>query len=273
MKKQLRDSVDYKVLGKLELQNFALQKTAYVQGAQSCVHSHQNPRFVFILRGRFSEIYERKSRECFPFMTIFRPASEKHSEDYYGKGIVCLRIDISPVWLERLSQYNVKLAGSEDFYSDELIALIKKLNAELDNYDAFSALAIEAIMLETVISISRRDKKSFSKYKNPQWLLNAKDYIHAEFTAHLTVSEIAAATNIHPVHLARTFRRSYGYTIAEYVRRLRVDFACSALASSNESLAEIAVNAGFSDQSRFSKTFKRLTNLTPAEYRAAIHSR
>ncbi|MBA4183537.1 MAG: helix-turn-helix transcriptional regulator, partial [Acidobacteria bacterium] len=78
---------------------------------------------------------------------------------------------------------------------------------------------------------------------------------------------------IHPVHLARTFRRSYGYTIAEYVRRLRVDFACSALASSNESLAEIAVNAGFSDQSRFSKTFKRLTNLTPAEYRAAIHSR
>lgn len=268
-----RKLLDFRVLGTRKLQNFVLQKNAYVQGSQSSVHSHEKPRFVFILRGKFAEIYERKKRECVPFMTIFRPASEKHSEDYYGKGIVCLRIDIQPEWLERLDQYNVKLDISMDFSGPELVTLINKLNTEFDDFDAFSALAIEAIMLETAAFIARRENKSHSKYKNPRWLLTAKDYIHAEFSNQLTVAEIAAAANIHPVHLARVFRRCYGSTIAEYIRRLRVDSARVALTTSDETLSEIALNAGFSDQSHFSKTFKRLLNQTPAEYRKTFNSR
>lgn len=269
MTKELRESFDFKVLGKRELENFSLQKNAYVQGAQSYLHSHRNPRFVFVLRGRFSEIYERKKRECVPFLTIFRPAGEKHSEDYYGKGIVCLRIDVESDWLKRLCRYNIRLNGSADFYSNELIVLIQKLNSEFDNFDQFSALAVEALMLETIVSISRREKIAFSNDKSPRWLANAKDYIHAEFDSDLTISGIAAQAGVHPVHLARVFRRSYGCTVAEYVRRLRVETACAALRASDESLAEIALNLGFSDQSRFSKTFKRLMNQTPAEYRAA----
>ncbi len=273
MKSQFSENFDYRVLGRLKLPNFSLQKTAYVQGAQRLTHAHKNPRFVFVLSGAFSEIYERKKRECFPFTTIFRPSFEKHSEDYHGKRIVCLRIDLQPAWLKRLCQYNIKLDGSADFYGKKLIPLIKKLNNEFDNSDDVSALAIESIMLETVVVTARPERKSFLKHKSPRWLSNAKDFIHAEFSSSLTVSEIAAAVDVHPVHLARVFRYFYGCTIAEYIRRLRVEFACQALTSSNESLAEIAVNAGFSDQSHFSKTFKRLMNLTPTEYRAAILSR
>lgn len=273
MKERAGETFNYKILGTHRLQNFAVQKNAYVQGARSETHAHPKPRLVFVLRGKFSEIYERRKRECAPLMTIFRPAGERHSEDYYGKGIVCLRVDLEPEWLKRLDEYNVKLEGSADFNGNELTGIIRRLDQEFDNFDRFSPLAVEALMLEAAVAISRGEKSAFERNGVPKWLAGAKDYIHAELNSDLTIAEIASQANVHPVHLARVFRRCYHCTIAEYVRRLRVEFACRALRASNESLAEIALNAGFSDQSSFSKTFKRLMNQTPAEYRQANRSR
>jgi AraC family transcriptional regulator len=84
---------------------------------------------------------------------------------------------------------------------------------------------------------------------------------------------IAAAAGIHPVHLARVFRRHCGYTLGDYVRKLRVDFAARQLLATDEPLAGIAFAAGFSDQSHFTKVFKRQTGMTPADFRSYGHSR
>jgi len=73
-----------------------------------------------------------------------------------------------------------------------------------------------------------------------------------------------------PPSLARAFRRRYGCTVGEYVRRLRIEFACRELAGSEKPLASIAQNAGFFDQSHFSKTFKLLTGQSPAAYRKLL---
>jgi AraC-like DNA-binding protein len=251
----------------------SLQKNAYAQGSVSAKHTHKNARLVFVLRGKFSEIYGRHHRQCSPFMAIFRLPQEEHSEDYYGKGIVCLSVDIQPAWLEHLRQYNLNLNKSSDFRSNTLMSLITRLNDEIVDGDHISGLAIEALLLEIAVEIYRQDKKALPKYKKPRWLDDAKDYIQGSLTLNLTVSQIAAEVNVHPVHLARVFRQNCGCTIAEYIRRLRIGLACMMLSSTNESLIEIALNSGFSDQSHFSKTFKRVMNLTPAEYRAAINSR
>jgi AraC family transcriptional regulator len=74
------------------------------------------------------------------------------------------------------------------------------------------------------------------------------------------------------VHLAVEFRRFYGSAPAEYIRRLRVEFACRALSGSTAPLIEIALAAGFSSQSHFSNTFKRLIGMTPTAYRAAFRA-
>jgi len=60
-------------------------------------------------------------------------------------------------------------------------------------------------------------------------------------------------------------RRVHRCTIGECIRRLRVERACRQLSSSDESLATIAANTGFSDQSHFSRTFKRLVGMTQAQ--------
>jgi AraC family transcriptional regulator len=69
------------------------------------------------------------------------------------------------------------------------------------------------------------------------------------------------------VHVAQTFRRFHQCTIGEYLRRLRVDYACHELAGSERAICEIAAAAGFSDQSHFNRSFKRETGMSPSQYR------
>jgi AraC family transcriptional regulator len=77
---------------------------------------------------------------------------------------------------------------------------------------------------------------------------------------------------VHPVTLAREFRRYYDCTIGELVRRERIGFACRELLKPEESIADVAVSAGFYDQSHFAKAFKRVTGMTPAGYRDKFSS-
>ncbi len=267
------DGKSYKILGKRQISGLHLQKTAYRVNSQSSLHSHENARFVFVLRGNFTEKYEQKKRECRSLTMIVRPPLERHAENYHGSGIVCLSVDIQPEWMERLRQYDVNLDYSADFYNPNLSALILKLNNEFDAEDTASALAVEALLLEISVEASRRKTETATGGKTPRWLLTAKDFIHSEFVLNPTLDEIAVAASVHPVHLSRIFRRHFRCTIAEYIRRLRVESACSALAQSDKSLVEIAFACGFSDQSHFSKNFKRIMNVTPAEYRNFMRSR
>ena len=92
-------------------------------------------------------------------------------------------------------------------------------------------------------------------------------------TTRFALIEIAATVDVHPAHLARTFRRFQRQTVGDYLRQLRLEFARARLSASAEPISEIALSAGFYDQCHFSRAFKRHTGMTPAEYRAAFHLR
>ena len=132
--------------------------------------------------------------------------------------------------------------------------------------DEFSRLSIEGLILELLAEASR--SKIGADEKNlPVWLLQTEEFLHANFTESVTIEEISKIADVHPVHLSRVFRRKFGCTIGEYVRRLRVRFAAEQIASTEIPLCEIAQAAGFADQSHLHKIFKTTFGLTPVEYR------
>lgn len=92
-------------------------------------------------------------------------------------------------------------------------------------------------------------------------------FIDANYRAALTLTELARAARVHPAHLSKTFSRTFGCTIGEYVRGRRIDFARRQMETSGLTLSEIAIAAGFADQSHFTKTFKRMVGKSPSEYR------
>nr|WP_202329241.1 AraC family transcriptional regulator [Mesorhizobium sp. L-8-3] len=63
-------------------------------------------------------------------------------------------------------------------------------------------------------------------------------------------------------------RRRFGCTIGHYVRQRRVEFGCHRLAASLDPLSEIALDAGFADQSHFTNTFRRLVGMSPGVFRS-----
>lgn len=94
-----------------------------------------------------------------------------------------------------------------------------------------------------------------------------EEFLQARFTEPVTLQHVAAVAGLHPVHVARVFRRTHGCSIGEFVRRARIRAAQDELLCGVASIAEIAARCGFADQSHLHRVFKRLTGMTPNEFR------
>ena len=93
------------------------------------------------------------------------------------------------------------------------------------------------------------------------------EYIEEHLDAHLTLAEIAAVAHLSPYHFARQFKAAMGLPPHQYVIACRVERAQQLLHDGALSLAEIALSAGFSDQSQLTQSFKRLVGVTPGQFR------
>ena len=99
----------------------------------------------------------------------------------------------------------------------------------------------------------------------------------AHLDAHLMevhrLAGVARIAGVHPMYLAKLFRRRFGCSMGEYLRRRRVAWACEQLARKGGTITDIALNAGFADHAHFTRTFVRVTGCTPRWYRAQVTNR
>jgi AraC family transcriptional regulator len=260
------------VLRSSSVSGFNLIETAYAPGVEIPRHSHERAYLCLVLQGIYTEIYGRRSRVCKPSTLIFHPSDESHSDSFHHGGGRCFNIQVSQCWLERVGEYSLVMNSPSEYYGGVLANLAMKLYREFRLLDEVSPLAVEGLTLEIAAEASRRSRPVYGT-KIPPRIQRAKDFLHAYFNTSITLNQIAESVEAHPVYLAREFHKHYHCTVGEYVRRLRVESACQRLSDSDESLSSIALNVGFSDQSHFSRTFKRLTGMTPTRYRKARRPR
>jgi AraC family transcriptional regulator len=126
---------------------------------------------------------------------------------------------------------------------------------------------LEANLYDLVASLSGAGLRNEPSGREPRWLTTVWDRLHDECHAGVCVRHLAQDVGVHPVHLARIFRRRFCCTIAEYVRRLRTERAAALLATSDLPIATIANETGFADQPHLTRVFKAVTGVTPLTYR------
>jgi AraC family transcriptional regulator len=175
-------------------------------------------------------------------------------------------MEIGAPWLNRLSLPQGILDRALDVQGGTLVALALRIHREFQLQDDASALALEGLLLE-FLAEAWRWHLTANQRRPPRWAEQAREMLHARFAENLPLSFLAEAVGVHPVYLASAFRRHYGRSIGTYLRQLRVDYACRQLATTAAPLAEVALAAGFADQSHFSRVFKAHTGLTPAAFR------
>jgi AraC-like DNA-binding protein len=129
-------------------------------------------------------------------------------------------------------------------------------------------MAVESLILELCVEATRPALPDMQGGP-PIWLRTAHDFLKTTFRSSLTLAEIAQTAGVHQVTLAKGFRRHYGCTVSDYIRTLRIDDACKLLRSSDQTVAQIAQDAGFFDESHFSRVFRRRMGISPGKYRLA----
>lgn len=253
------------VLRRGAVARFNLTETDYPPRLRLSEHAHRTAYFCFILQGAFTESRGARSRTYGASTLLFHPAGEAHSNQFHSR-VRCFNLQIGA----HLGQ-TAALGQPSDFSSGPLVHLASKLYREFREMDDLSGLVIEGLALEMVGTAARAAKASGRAA--PPWLTRARELLHENFAERLTVADLASAVGVHETHLAREFRRHYRCTVGEFVRRLRVEFACRQISASDVPLCEIAVAAGFFDQSHFGRTFKQLTGMSPAAYRETFRPR
>lgn len=246
---------------------FSLSQTRYTRGSTLPRHSHESHYVCFVLSGGYEESYERKTRSCQPLMILYHPAGERHAQAFDKTAVDLFRIEVNPARLRYAGHSDLSLDG-RDFRGGVHVGLAHKLYQEFREPDAVSHLAIEGLGLELIAAIARPTARRGNTSRRPQrWLSQAHELIRSRYLEHLTLGYIAGTVGVHPVTLAREFREHYDCTVGEMVRRERIGFACRELSKPHQALADIAIAAGFYDQSHFARIFKKLTGMTPAQYR------
>jgi AraC family transcriptional regulator len=248
-----------------------LAEVAYEPGQRIHRHVHAHARFVLVLAGALTEIRGEEVHTYGSSTLLFRRPDEPHSYLVSKGGATCLIVDVEAAWIDRAREHAPVLAESTAFRGGFILHLAHRLYGEFRLRDEVSRLAIESIALGVLAEASRRVARTAQR-PAPGWLQQARALVERKFAEPLPLAAVAAQVGVHPVHLARTFRRLHQTTFASYVRQVRIEFARRELAGP-AALSEIAVAAGFCDQSHFSRSFKQYTGLTPAEYRLSLQTR
>jgi AraC-like DNA-binding protein len=121
--------------------------------------------------------------------------------------------------------------------------------------------------------------KKFLKHKSgkvPEWAKELRGIIQDQIDTNLTLSlkELSQNLNVHPSYLSREFSKYFDdLSFGDYIRKLRIEKAIVLLNDTKNTLAEIAYLTGFSDQSHFTRIFKKYTGKIPSEYRNKLKKR
>jgi len=101
----------------------------------------------------------------------------------------------------------------------------------------------------------------------PPWLTKLKATLDSKYLEPINVEKLSQEIGIHPSHMARAFRAEFGLTITGYIRDRRLEWSLDQIKNSNAKLGIVATQAGFADQSHFSREFKRRYGHNPSNYR------
>lgn len=122
------------------------------------------------------------------------------------------------------------------------------------------------------IEIERIDQLSFvifqgQKEHDDDAIKKAQEFIEANYQERITIDELASMVALSRRNFERRFKKATANTVAEYIQRVKIEAAKMSLERSRENVNEVMYKVGYSDNKAFRTTFKKITGISPLEYR------
>lgn len=218
----------------------------YAPGLAQPMHDHPHGSISLVVRGEVFETCGGVTRRAGPGDLIVKPAGTRHADLYGDGGAALYTIATDTGTLA----YRTRFGGPAT-------ALFAAAVAEWRAGRASAGITNDLV---AALHDDRPARRS-SRMRDVAERLSSSD---------VTVESVARDLGMHPVALARAFRREHGCSITAYRRRRRARAAARLLASTGMPLVDIALECGFSDHSHFCRVFKRETGLAPSVFRSLL---
>lgn len=122
------------------------------------------------------------------------------------------------------------------------------------------------------IEIERENQLSFvifqgQKEHDDEAVKKAQEFIEKNYQEKLSIDELASLVAVSRRNFERRFKKATSNTVAEYIQRVKIEAAKMSLESSRENVNEVMYKVGYNDNKAFRTTFKKITGISPLEYR------
>lgn len=228
-------------------------------------HAHELPTFFLLSTGEHVDHLRHRDLKQEPMTLIFHPAGAMHATSVGVAGMQGLNIEFTPEWL-----------GSQGIGLDE-ITTPKVLSSARWRLSALRFLTtafnesdddIETQVLDFIAPVVKRSWPN-EKVRSPEWLKHAESFIRTNYRSAISLNAIAEQAGVHPVYLARVFRRRYNCSVSEYIRSLRLAEAGRLVLLEGVTIGKASQEVGFADQAHFSNVFYRELGFRPKNMFAA----
>ncbi|HQY12011.1 MAG TPA: helix-turn-helix domain-containing protein, partial [Ferruginibacter sp.] len=154
-------------------------------------------------------------------------------------------------------------SGGANSYWNLLLHLVEKYT------DRETAILVSKYF---AIDIDRSSQSAFAMFKGQkehkdEAIKKAQDYIEHHIEERMNVDELAAKVAVGRRSFERRFRLATNNSVLEYIQRIKIEAAKRSFESSRRNINEVMYHVGYTDTKAFRTTFKKITGLTPVEYR------
>lgn len=154
---------------------------------------------------------------------------------------------------------------------EQITPLLDKLFLETRNSEPLAAVMAESYFLQLAVTLHRyRFAEDWALLPEASLLCHVLTYLRQNCTEQIDFDEVAGRFGYSLHNFSRVFREATATSPHNYLVRLRLGHAMRALRASADSVTDIAFASGFNDSNYFSYTFRKMTGLTPTEYRKRI---
>lgn len=239
-----------------------------------CSHRHSFFELEFLVNGKLIQTINGKSFQFEPGdCTILSPGDYHSLEIISPVEILNLSFTEAILSYEQLKMIIIDKAFLFFHFTKSHMEIVEELfqlclkESQMANEDLSCLKMMVQCLLNKVMTCAELCKGYSAKSRIDSPLQNAVFYLHSHFRDSPSLSQIAKIAHYNNSYFSAVFHSEFGMPYSEYLARIKIDYAKQLLLSSDLEIKKIAQQSGFSSESAFLKTFKKITGTTPSKFR------